>query len=134
VRNQLLLASAMHPSFVTTRILVWPSRGHSLLKEVLKQLYETSEFWGGGGEYLPGGDFFLFVTACSDYKASIIMNIYDSPVLSPLTLIGLCQTSLLVSFRINIITQLADYSFAAVGTQRRTPKLVSRAPLIDNGI
>jgi hypothetical protein len=31
---------------------------------------------------VPSG-IFLFVTTCSDYKARIIINIYDSPVLWP---------------------------------------------------
>jgi hypothetical protein len=46
------------------------------------------------------------------------MNIYDSPFLSPLTLIGLFQSSLLVSYRLNIIKHFSDYSIPAFGTQR----------------
>jgi hypothetical protein len=57
-----------------------------------------------------------------------------TPLSSPPTPLGQSQTSLLVSFQNNIITHLAGYSFAAFGTKRRTPKLVSRAPLVDTGI
>jgi hypothetical protein len=56
------------------------------------------------------------------------------PLALPPPPIGLSHTYLLVYLRINIIMHLAGYPFAAVGTLRRTPKLVSRAPLFGTGI